>query len=464
VAQKNITIGMVSLGCPKNQVDAEQMLGVLAGSGFTVTSDQDQAEVIVVNTCGFIESAKEESIEAIIEAGKMKTAGRCRVLIIAGCLAQRYKDELLAELPEADAVIGTAEIGRIAEICKGALAGREPGVQVSGPSMVYGLPRLSTTPRHYRYLKIAEGCSNRCSYCAIPLIRGNFSSRPAASILDEAQALAAEGAKELILLAQDSTAWRDSAAGLPALITKLTKVRGIEWVRLMYAYPGRISRELMEVMAGEEKVCKYLDMPIQHFDDKVLAAMNRRGSSDDIRRTVDELRKRVPGISLRTSLITGFPGETEAAFKRLLAYVKEAEFEHLGVFTYSAEEGTPAAELKPVVDPKAAAERADRIMQAQEKISLTKNRKLVGSRARVLVDAMEDLALIGRLPTQAPEIDGVVYLTEVEADPGQFVDAVIVDASSYDLMATASDDALPPASTRAGGATKKAPARQRRRA
>jgi len=429
---------MVSLGCPKNQVDAEQMLGVLAGSGFEITPEQNEADIIVVNTCGFIESAKEESIEAILEAAKMKKEGRCSKVIVAGCLAQRYRDELLKELPEADAIIGTAEIGRIGEICRTTLGGSGRVLEVSSPAMVYGLPRLSTTPRHYRYLKIAEGCSNRCSYCAIPIIRGNFTSRPFASILDEAKMLADDGAKELVLLAQDSTAYRDGEAGLALLLESLTRVPGVEWVRLMYAYPGRISRELMAVMAGNEKICKYLDMPIQHFDDKVLAAMNRKGTSKDIRATIEGLRRRVPGIALRTSLIVGFPGETEAAFKRLLAFVKEAEFEHLGVFTFSPEEGTPASRLKPQVPADSAAERLDRLMKAQAKVSLRKNRALIGTRHRVLIDGMEDLALMGRLSTQAPEIDGVVYLSETEAEPGEFVEVTITDAKEYDLMGEAS--------------------------
>ena len=429
------------MGCPKNQVDAEQMLGVLADSGFEITPEQNEADIIVVNTCGFIGSAKEESIEAILEAAKMKKEGRCSKVIVAGCLAQRYRDELLKELPEADAIIGTAEIGRIGEICRTTLGGSGRVLEVSSPAMVYGLPRLSTTPRHYRYLKIAEGCSNRCSYCAIPIIRGNFTSRPFVSILDEAKMLADDGAKELVLLAQDSTAYRDGEAGLALLLESLTRVPGVEWVRLMYAYPGRISRELMAVMAGNEKICKYLDMPIQHFDDKVLAAMNRKGTSKDVRATIEELRKRVPGIALRTSLIVGFPGETEAAFKRLFAFVKEAEFEHLGVFPFSPEEGTPASRLKPQVPADSAAERLDRLMKAQAKVSLRKNRALIGTRHRVLIDGMEDLALMGRLSTQAPEIDGVVYLSETEAEPGEFVEVTITDAKEYDLMGEASSRA-----------------------
>jgi ribosomal protein S12 methylthiotransferase len=428
---------MISLGCPKNQVDAEQMLGVLSASGFEVTPDQAEADVIVVNTCGFIESAKDESIEAILDAAKMKKGGKCRALIVAGCLAQRYSDELRKELPEADAIIGTAEIARIGEICDRALGGGAPVTRVSAPKLVFGLPRVSTTPRHYRYLKIAEGCSNRCSYCAIPIIRGNFTSRPASSIIEEAKQLVGEGAKELILLAQDSTAYRDRGTDLIALLKRLVKVRGIEWLRLMYAYPGRISKELMDALAVEEKICKYLDIPIQHFDDKVLAAMNRRSTSEDIRKTIGQLRKRVPGIALRTSLIVGFPGETEAAFKRLLAYVKEAEFEHLGVFTYSPEEGTVARDLAAPVPAAVAADRLDRIMKAQAKISLKKNRALIGTRQRVLVDDMEDMALIGRLQTQAPEIDGVVYLSETDAEPGDFVDVTITDAAAYDLMGNA---------------------------
>jgi len=424
------------LGCPKNQVDAEQMLGVLAGSGFQITPNQHEADVIVVNTCGFIESAKEESIEAILDAGKMKQQGRCSKVIIAGCLAQRYKEDLMKELPEADAVIGTGEISRISEICKQTLDGKEHVLEVSAPTMVYGLPRVSTTPVHYRYLKIAEGCSNRCSYCAIPIIRGNFMSRPAASILDEARRLIDEGAKELILLAQDSTAYNDEETDLSKLLTSLARIRGIGWVRLMYAYPRRISKELITVMANEEKVCKYLDIPIQHFDDNVLAAMNRRGTSEDIRKTIAQLRQRVPGIAIRTSLIVGFPGETEAAFKRLIAYVKEEEFEHLGVFTFSPEEGTAAFDLPSTVPHETAMDRYARIMKTQAKISYKKNRALIGSTQRILVDGMEDMALIGRLQTQAPEIDGMVYLSEAEAEPGEFVNVVITDATEYDLVGT----------------------------
>jgi ribosomal protein S12 methylthiotransferase len=428
---------MVSLGCPKNQVDTEQMLGTLAGSGFEITAEQTEADVIVVNTCGFIESAKKESIEAIFEAVRMKEQGKCAKVVIAGCLAQRYKEDLLQELPESDAVVGTGEIGRISEICEQALSGNGRIAKVSAPTMVYGLPRISTTPAHYRYLKIAEGCSNRCSYCAIPAIRGNFISRPLVSILEEARRLADEGAKELILLAQDSTAYWDGEADLPKLMKALAGINGIAWLRLMYAYPGRISAALMSVMAEEEKVCKYLDIPIQHIDDKVLKAMNRRGTSDDIRKTIEELRTRIPGIALRTSLIVGFPGETDAAFKRLLSFVKETEFEHLGAFVYSPEEGTPAVDLSSRIDPDIAADRLDRIMKAQARISLKKNRALIGTTRRVLIDGMEDMALFGRLQTQAPEIDGLVYLSETEAGPGDFVDVTITDATEYDLMGKA---------------------------
>jgi ribosomal protein S12 methylthiotransferase len=412
---------------------------VLAGSGFEITPEQSEADVIVVNTCGFIESAKEESIEAILDAGKMKKQGKCRALVVAGCLAQRYRDELLEELPEADAVIGTAEIAKIGEICDRVLSAHERVSTVTAPALVFGLPRLSTTPPHYRYLKIAEGCSNRCSYCAIPIIRGDFRSRPYASILDEAKKLAADGTKELILLAQDSTGYRDGEADLPLLLKGLARVKGIEWVRLMYAYPGRVSDGLIRAMAEEEKICKYLDIPVQHIDDKILKAMNRKASSDDIRRTLERIRKKVPGIALRTSLIVGFPGETEAAFKRLLSFVKEAEFEHLGVFIYSPEEGTAAVDLPCRVPKKVAQERLDAIMRAQATISLKKNKALIGTIQRVLVDRMEDLVFIGRTQAQAPEIDGVVYLSETDAAPGKFEDVTITDAAEYDLMGKAKE-------------------------
>lgn len=430
-------IGIISLGCPKNQVDAEQMLGVLSSAGFEITPDRNEADVIVVNTCGFIGPAKEESIEAILDAARAKKEGRCRAVVIAGCLAQRYKEELLKEIPEADALIGISEIKNIAEVCMSALKGSGGSVSVSSPAFVYGLPRVSTTPRHVRYLKIAEGCSNRCSYCAIPFIRGPFKARPAISILDEAQRLVDQGAREIILLAQDSTAYKDGDIDLAGLMRMLVRIEGIEWLRLMYAYPGSISQKLMDVMAEEQKVCRYLDMPVQHIDDGVLRAMNRRSTADDIRRSIDRLRRHVPGIALRTSLIVGFPGETEAAFERLLSFVIDTEFDRLGVFIYSPEEGTPAWNLPHSVSAEAAEERQGRIMEAQAAISFKKNRALIGSRQRVLVDGMEDMVLIGRLASQAPDIDGVVYLSECEAAPGDFVDVVITDASEYDLKGTA---------------------------
>ncbi len=434
MSRKPYTIGMVSLGCPKNQVDAEQMLGVLAGQGFALTPDPAAADVIVVNTCGFIESAKEESIEAIVEAGRMKREGRCRALIVAGCLAQRYREELAQELPEADAVIGTAEIPKVAGIVERLLGGRERVIAVGAPALVAGLRRISTTPRHYRHLKIAEGCSNRCSYCAIPVIRGGFLSRPSGSVIDEAKRLADEGARELILLAQDSTQYRDRDLDLPRLLARLAKVAGPSWIRLMYVHPARVTDALMGVLAGEEKLCRYLDLPVQHIDAGVLKAMNRPGGPDDIKRTIDALRRRVPGISLRTSLIVGFPGETEAAFRRLQAFVREHAFEHLGVFTWSPEEGTPAAGFPGRVPKEIARERQDKIMAAQAKVSLAKNRSLVGKRVRVLVDGLEDLTLLGRTEGQAPEIDGVVYLSGIEAAPGEFVEAVITDAREYDIV------------------------------
>lgn len=437
MSDKPYKIGMISLGCPKNQVDAEQMLGVLVSDGFEITHDQAEADVIVVNTCGFIESAKREAIEAILDAAKMKKAGRCRGLVVAGCLAQRYSDELLKELPEADAIIGTAGIADIAGICRSVLSKNRPEVRVSAPGLVYGLPRVSTTPRHYRYLKIAEGCSNCCSYCAIPLIRGGFRSRPAESVISEASSLVKEGAREIILLAQDSTAYRDGNTDLASLIKRLCRIDGIERLRLMYAYPGRLSDELIAVMADEGKVCKYLDIPIQHIDDKVLEAMNRRATAGDIKRTIEALRKRIPDIALRTSLIVGFPGETDAAFERLHDFVKEAEFDHLGVFTYSPEEGTVAWELRPRVPKKVAEERREIIMKSQAAISLRKNMGRIGKRLRVIVDGMEDMLLIARAEFQAPEIDGVVYLSETEAGPGEFLNVEITQASEYDLIAKA---------------------------
>lgn len=428
---------LVSLGCPKNLVDSEVMLGILKGSGCEFTSVEAEADVLIVNTCGFIGDAKEESVEEIIRLAEYKRTGRCRRLIVTGCLSQRYSEELTRELPEVDCFIGTGEYTRISEAVREGFAER---VMVGLPTYIhdYDSPRILATPAHYAYVKVAEGCSNHCSYCSIPSIRGEFRSRSEDSIVKEVSSLAAQGVREINLVAQDTTSYgKDRNIGLASLLKRLVPVKGIEWIRLLYLYPGRIDKDLLTVMKSEEKVLPYIDLPLQHISPRVLAAMNRKYTREEVEDLISRIREEIPDVVLRTSLIVGFPGETDRDFAELLDFILKTRFDRLGVFTYSREEGTPAYGLGDQVPEKVKTDRMNSLMEAQRVISLEKNNLLVGRTVKVLVDGTaeeEGFPLKGRTSSQAPDVDGVVYLNGTSW-PGEITEALITDAEDYDLIA-----------------------------
>ena len=435
-------VSLVSLGCPKNLVDAEVMLGYLAREGYEVTTDEREAEIIIVNTCSFIKEAKQESIDTILDLADRKHDGHCRLLIVTGCLPQRYQEELTKELPEVDIFVGTGDYPRIAEIIA---EQRGVGGQIrytGNPNFLYDddFPRLKSSPYYSAYLKIAEGCSNCCSYCVIPTLRGSFRSRPFDKLLREAGELAANGVIELNLIAQDITAYgRDLANGesLEALIEELAKLSGVRWIRLLYAYPDGIRDSLVRLIRDEDKVCKYLDIPLQHISDSILKQMNRRSSEAEIRHLIEKLRAEIPGISLRTSLIVGFPGETDEDFRKLLHFVEDTQFDHLGVFCYSREEGTTAAEMPEQVSERIKRERYKKLMRAQTRVSFKRNRRLVNTMEQVIIEGYSEeteLLLKGRSSLQAPDIDGQVYITAGTANVGDIVTLRITDSSDYDLI------------------------------
>jgi ribosomal protein S12 methylthiotransferase len=456
-------IGFVSLGCPKNLVDSEVMMGLSQESGHMLTADPSEAEVLVVNTCAFIDSAKQESVNTILELAEFKKTGACRRLVVTGCLGERYRDELKAQIPEIDAVLGTGDVPEIV----GAIEGRqrafipltlidESRVPTSEsritshqsralPTYLYDAdsPRVVATPRHFAYIKIAEGCDYKCSFCIIPALRGHYRSRPVDAIVREARALAARGVREVILISQDTTFYgRDGGqgAGLPRLLRELNRVDGLEWVRLLYLYPTTITDEIVETIGECEKVCKYIDLPLQHASDDVLRRMKRPGSGRAYRRLLDGLRRRLPGVALRTTFIVGFPGETQEEFDELLGFVRTLEFDHVGVFTYSHEEGTSAFGLPDDIPAALKHKRRNHLMREQRTIVARAQRRRLGSMVRVMVDgpsAEHELVCTGRLPGQAPEIDPQVYFTD--ADPsalraGEIIDAEIVGSRGYDLL------------------------------
>jgi ribosomal protein S12 methylthiotransferase len=436
------TVRMISLGCPKNLVDSEVMLGLLKEKGWT-PSATDDAQVVIINTCGFIREAKEESIETILTLAAAKEDGRVQKLVVTGCLPQRYGRELLRELPEVDFFVGTGEFHRIADLLDRSARGKLRRKQwIDSPEFLYDhrSPRIHTSPPGSIYLKVSEGCANFCSYCVIPRIRGRLRSRPISSILKEAEQAASRGVKEINLIAQDITAYgkdRKDGANLVRLLKGLAKVEGIRWIRLLYAHPARLTEELVHVIRDEEKVCKYLDLPIQHVEEGILKAMNRRPLKKRMPDLIDWIRREVPGVILRTSLIVGFPGETEQSFRRLLEFVQEAQFDRLGVFSYSPEEGTPAAALKDQVQDRIKLSRSRQIMRLQKKISLKKQKAWVGSQVPVLVErpgGSPDLPWEGRTQGQAPEVDGVTFLTRGRARAGEMVNVRILNAEAYDLF------------------------------
>ena len=431
---------MHTLGCPKNRVDSEVMLGTLVQSGFRFEPDPSKAEIIVVNTCGFIGDAKVESVDAIVELAAHKKSGRCRKLVVAGCLVQRHGEELAKELPEVDHFLGTGAYAEIAKVVRDAQAKR---LVIPDPDFVQTAesPRINSMPSHTAYLKISEGCDRTCAFCIIPKLRGPQRSRSIADIVAEAELLAAQGTVELSLIAQDLTAYGEDLPGkkvrLHDLLPRLCRVEVIRWIRLHYAYPRNFPDALVEVISTEPKIVKYLDMPVQHSSERLLKAMRRGGSAKSMRTLLAKLRKRVPGIALRTSLIVGLPGETEADFKELLAFVKEQQFERLGVFEFSPEEGTTAAEMKRQVPPKTKRARFDRIMRAQQAISRKQQEAMIGRRVEVLVEGRAEETehlLAGRNAQQAPEIDGITYINDGVAWPGEIVTVEVTEAMDYDVV------------------------------
>jgi ribosomal protein S12 methylthiotransferase len=442
-------VGFISLGCPKNLVDSEVMMGQLRQAGYEITPDASEADTLVVNTCGFIESAKQESVEAILDAARLKAEGKASRLVVAGCLVERYRDDLRAEMPEVDAFIGTSQINDILAVCDEKVNTRSlPVVALGNQSSTYlydeSTPRVLATPGYTAFIKIAEGCDRPCAFCFIPQMRGHFRSRRFGSILVEAQQLADEGVKEIVLVAQDSSRYGEDlgkADALAHLLRELSHLDGIEWVRVMYTYPTHISDAFLDVLAEEPKAVKYLDMPLQHASRNVLKLMKRGGTRSSLERLIERVRRRVPDISIRTTFITGFPGETEADFEELLAFVRSVEFDRVGVFTYSDEEGTPAFELPGKVDARTAKRRRTLLMKEQARISRRRNRARIGSTVRVLFEGASkesDLLWQGRMETQAAEIDGCMLINDApegfNPTPGQFVNVLITEAHEYDLV------------------------------
>jgi len=432
-------IGMISLGCPKNEVDAELMLGFLKKDGFDIVDEAPKADVIIVNTCGFITPAKEESIETILDVARLKKRNG-PLLLVAGCLSQRYGRELLREMDEIDGVMGTSEVAGIAQIVRRMLSG-ERVLAVGGGNYLCDDHTIRVRPAGSptAYVKIAEGCVNYCSYCAIPRIRGPFRSRPIESVVDEVQKLTREGVKEIILVAQETTRYGLDIYGdykLAELLSRLVPIEGLEWLRVMYCYPTSITDDLIKVIARENKICKYIDLPLQHASNSVLRRMNRTGSKEDILRLIDKLRSSIPGLTLRTSFIVGFPGETQSDYEELLEFMDEVRFERAGVFAYSREEGTPAASMPAQVSEDVKQARVQEAMLLQKEISYDHNRKKIGRVLKVLVEEFDDIQgmYIGRTEADAPEVDGQVFFNASQGvDPGLIVPVRIDEVDEYDL-------------------------------
>ncbi len=431
-------VGMISLGCPKNQVDGEALLAKLVHAGYQIVNEIENSDVMIVNTCGFIEDAKREAIDTILEVAQYKEAGLISAIVVTGCLAERYQDEILKEMPEVDAVIGIGANSDIVKVCDKALC----GIKTSNyPNKCY-LPlddeRVLSTPPHWAYLKIAEGCDNRCAYCAIPGIRGSFRSRTIESVVDEAKNLVNRGVKEIILVAQDTTKYGQDLYGeysLDKLLKELVKIDGLEWIRLFYCYPQRITDSLIDVIAKEDKVCKYIDIPLQHSDATVLKNMNRVGDGNDYRVLLNKMRKAIPGLALRTTFMVGFPGETDEQFENLCDFVKDMKFDKMGCFTFSPEEDTPAFDMENQIDEDVKKRRQEVLMNAQFFITEASNKSRVGNVYKVIVDSFTDGKYTGRSYMYSPEIDsGIIFTSNKELNVGDFVDVKITDFDGYDLI------------------------------
>ncbi|MBO5935108.1 MAG: 30S ribosomal protein S12 methylthiotransferase RimO [Clostridia bacterium] len=433
-------VGFISLGCPKNQVDAELMLAKIEKAGFNIVDVAYEADVVVINTCGFIEDAKKEAIDNILEMIELKNECSIQKIVVTGCLAERYKDEILKEFPEVDGVIGLGANADIVAVINAVMSDASVAEFPEKEQMPLGGDRLLTTPQHWAYLKIADGCSNCCTYCAIPSIRGGFRSRPIEEVVGEAEKLAADGTKEIIIIAQDTTRYGLDLYGelkLPELLRKLNEIDGLEWIRMLYCYPDRITDELIDTMASCEKVLHYIDLPLQHADGRVLKAMNRTGDRESLEALIDKIRAKMPDVVLRTTFITGFPGEDEEAFNNLSEFIDDIMFDRLGCFAYSAEEGTPAAEMDNQVDEEVRKHRADVIMEQQYDIFEFKQRKLIGETIKCIVEGYDSYtdSYFGRTWKDAPEIDSVVYFTGIgDYNDGDIVDVEIFDINEYDLL------------------------------
>lgn len=440
----NYKVGMISLGCPKNQVDAEHMLALMDAEGWEIVDYVDGCDVVIVNTCGFIDDAKKEAIENILDMVELKKEGVIGKIIVTGCLAQRYKEEIVKEIPEVDAVIGIGANGDIIKTVEEVMSGVDT-IENYPPQCELPLEgqRILTTPQYWAYLKIGEGCSNRCTYCTIPSIRGNMRSRSMENIIDEAKQLAELGVKELILIAQDTTSYGLDLYGelkLPELLNELCKIDSIEWIRLLYCYPDRITDELIETMKNQDKVVNYIDLPLQHADDKILKAMNRRGDQALIRSVISKLRTEIPDVVIRTTFIVGFPGEGEKEFETLAEFVNEIEFDRLGVFTFSPQEGTLAFDMDNQVDEDVKTRRGEIIMQDQYSIMEEKNNEKIGKIYKVVVEDYDGYSdsYTGRTYMDAPEIDGLVKFTsQKDLEIGDFVNVEIFDIEDYDLIGEA---------------------------
>ena len=431
-------VGMISLGCPKNQVDGEALLAKLAQAGYQIVNEIENSDVMIVNTCGFIEDAKREAIDTILEVAQYKEAGLISAIVVTGCLAERYQDEILKEMPEVDAVIGIGANSDIVKVCDKALC----GIKTSNfPNKCY-LPldneRMLSTPPHWAYLKIAEGCDNRCAYCAIPGIRGDFRSRTIESVVEEAKSLVNRGVKEIILVAQDTTKYGQDLYGeysLDKLLKELVKIDGLEWIRLFYCYPQRITDSLINVIANEDKVCKYIDIPLQHSDATVLKNMNRVGDGNDYRVLLNKMREAIPGLALRTTFMVGFPGETDEQFENLCEFVKDMKFDKMGCFTFSPEEDTPAFDMENQIDEDVKKRRQEVLMNVQFFITEASNKGRVGNVYKVIVDSFADGKYTGRSYMDSPEIDsGIIFTSNKELNIGDFVDVKITDFDGYDLI------------------------------
>lgn len=434
-------VGMISLGCPKNQVDGEALLAKLKKAGYEIVNNIEDSDVMIVNTCGFIEQAKKEAIDTILEVAEYKNAGLISAIVVTGCLAERYQDEIIKEIPEVDAVLGIGANSDIVKTCDKALCGI---VTTSFPNKCYlsiNDERIISTPSHWAYLKIAEGCDNRCSYCAIPGIRGGFRSRTIESCVDEAKALAESGVKELILIAQDTTKYGQDLYGkysLDILLKELVKIDGIEWIRLFYCYPQRITDSLINVIANEEKVCNYIDIPLQHSDETVLKNMNRVGDGDDYRALISKMRKAIPDLALRTTFMVGFPGETDEQFENLCKFTEDIKFDKMGCFTFSPEEDTPAYDMQNQIDDDVKVRRQEVLMNKQYSITEELNKQRIGRIYKVIIDTFDGEKYVGRSYMDSPEIDsGIIFTCDNNLNIGDFVNVEITDYNGYDLIGEA---------------------------